>query len=97
MFTYNFSDRLKHKFSKIAKKDKVLALNLKKKVKEVISDNLISIDRYKNLKSPLNEYKRIHLTSEFILLFIVDKENKHIIFMDVTHWDNAYKSESRLN
>ncbi len=92
MFEYDFSDRLRHKFSKIAKKDKVLGLNLKKKIKEVISNDLVSIDRYKNLRSPLNEYKRIHLTGEFILLFIVDKENRHITFMDVTHWDNAYKS-----
>ena len=92
MLTYNLSSRLKHKFLKIAKKDKVLALNLKKKIQEVISNDLISIDRYKNLRSPLNEYKRIHLTSEFMLLFIVDKENRHIIFMDVTHWDNAYKN-----
>ena len=93
MFTYDFSDRLKHKLSKIGKKDRILALNIKKKIKEIISHNLNSIDTYKNLKSPMNEYKRIHLTSEYILLFIVDKENKHIVFMDVTHWDNAYRNK----
>jgi len=93
MFSYNLSDRLKHKLFKIAKKDKIFALNFKKKITEVISNNLNTIDRYKNLKSLLNEYKRIHITSEFMLLFIVGKTNKHIVFMDVTHWDNAYKKK----
>ena len=76
--------------SKLAKKDKVLALIFKKKVQEVISQDTKTIDLYKNLRSPQNEFKRIHLTDNFILLFTVDKSRQHIVFVDILHWDNAY-------
>lgn len=91
MFTYSFSYKLRRKLSKLAKKDKVLALILQKKKDEVISHNLESIDTYKNLKSPQNEFKRIHLTGNQILLFKVEKKEKHIVFVDILHHDKVYK------
>lgn len=90
MFTYNLSEKLQKKISKVAKKDKILALIFRKKIHEVISHSLKTIDTYKNLKSPQNEYKRIHLTGSYIVLFYGDKPNKHIIFIDIIHWDSAY-------
>ena len=63
----------------------------KKKLQEVINHNTMTIDTYKNLRSPQNEFKRIHLTDNFILLFTVDKPRQHIVFIDILHWDNAYE------
>ncbi len=88
MFSYDISDILRKKLKKIAKKDKFLALNFYKKVQEVITRNSKSIKMYKNLKSPMNEYKRIHLTDNYILLFLV--KNNHIVFIDIKHWDHVY-------
>jgi len=90
MFSYNLSPRLRKKVSKLAKKDKVLALVFRKKLQEVISHNEKSIDTYKNLKSPQNEFKRIHLTGSHVLVFSVNKQKNHIIFVDIIYWDNAY-------
>jgi mRNA-degrading endonuclease RelE of RelBE toxin-antitoxin system len=90
MFTYNLTDKLIKKVSKLAHKDRVLAIIFKKKIQEVISHNLMTIDTYKNLRSPLHEFKRIHLTKSHILLFEVEKETNHIIFVDILHWDDAY-------
>ena len=59
MFKFEIEDYLKKKLKKLAKKDKVLAKNFKKKLIEIINQNEISIDTYKNLKSPMNEFKRI--------------------------------------
>lgn len=89
MFSYDITDILRKKLEKIGKKDKILALNFYKKIKEIISRNEKSIHMYKNLKSPMNEYKRIHLTDNYILLFKVEK--KKIIFVDIKHWDDVYK------
>lgn len=86
MFTYNISDVLKKKLKKIAHKDKVLAENFYKKVQEIIHRE--SLDCYKNLRSPLNTYKRIHLTDNYILLFAVSE--KHIVFIDIRHWDDVF-------
>ncbi|MFT4312250.1 MAG: hypothetical protein ACMXYF_03400 [Candidatus Woesearchaeota archaeon] len=90
MFSYNLSEKLEKKIRKVAKKDKILALIFRKKIQEVISHSTKTIDTYKNLKSPQNNYKRIHLTGSYVLLFFVDKPNKHVIFVDIVHWDFAY-------
>jgi len=90
MFSYDLSDKLRKRVDKLAKKDKVLALIFKKKLQEAVSHDTKTIDSYKNLRSPQNEFKRIHLTDNFILLFRVDKEKKHIVFIDILHWDKAY-------
>jgi mRNA-degrading endonuclease RelE of RelBE toxin-antitoxin system len=74
----------------LAKKDSVLALIFKKKIQEVTSQDIRTIDLYKNLRSSQNQFKRIHLTDNLILLFTVDKNRKHIVFVDILHWDKAY-------
>ena len=88
MFTYDLSDILRKKLAKLGRKDKVLAEIFYKKVKEVINRDEKSINAYKTLKSPMNAYKRIHLTDNYILLFAV--EGKHIVFVDIRHWDDVY-------
>ena len=88
MFSYNVSDELKKKLKKIAKKDKILARNFYRKLQEIINRDEKTINSYKNLKSPMNEYKRIHLTGNYILLFEVIKN--HILFIDIKHRDEVY-------
>ncbi len=88
MFSYDFSDVLRKKLEKIGKKDNVLAGNFYKKVQEIIHRDKNTINAYKNLKSPMNEFKRIHLTDNYILLFAV--EDDHIVFVDIRHWDDVF-------
>jgi mRNA-degrading endonuclease RelE of RelBE toxin-antitoxin system len=91
MFKYSLEKDLKKKLNKLTKKDKILALTFKKKLFEVINQTSITISTYKNLRSPLHTCKRIHLTDNFILLFKVDIKNNLILFVDIMHWDKAYK------
>lgn len=88
MYDYDITDKLRKKLKKIGKKDKALARNFYKKVHEIISRDEKGLNSYKNLKSPLNEYKRIHLTDNYILLFAVEKER--IVFIDILHWDKLF-------
>jgi len=85
MFEYDISDKLIKKLKKLSKKDKALVLNFYKKLKEIISHNRDTIVVYKNLKSPMQYLKRIHLTDNYILSFIVDLEQNHVVFMDILH------------
>lgn len=94
MFDYDLSDLLTRKLKKLSKKDKVLTIIFRKKLREVISNNKLTIDRYKNLKKPLQDFKRIHLTDNFILLFQVSKKDNHIMFTYIKHWDRAYKNQN---
>lgn len=91
MFSFDLTDKLRRRVRKLAKKDRVLAINFKRKIEEVVSHNRTTIDTYKTLKSPMNRFKRIHLTDNFVLLFTVDKKEKHILFVDILHWDKAYR------
>jgi len=90
MFTFDISDVLRKKLVKIGKRDKVLAEIFNKKITEVINRDENTINAYKNLKAPQNEFKRIHLTSNYVLLFKVDMRNNNIVFVDILHWDYAY-------
>ncbi|MFP4656115.1 MAG: type II toxin-antitoxin system RelE family toxin [Candidatus Woesearchaeota archaeon] len=92
MFSYDLSDKLRRKTKKLGKKDRILAENMKNKIKEIVSHNKNTIDTYKNLKSSMDEYKRIHLTDNYILLFVVNKEENHTLFMDIAHWDKVYRA-----
>jgi len=89
MFTYDITDVLRKKLKKLGKKDRVLAQTFYRKLQEVIKRDEKTINSYKNLKSPMNDFKRIHLTDNYILLFKV--EIKHIVFVDIKHWDYVYK------
>ena len=90
MFSYDLSPDLIKKAKTMKKKDKILARILLRKIKEITSRDNKTIDSYKNLKSPMQMFKRVHLTDNYILLFRVFKKENHIRFEDVLHWDNAY-------
>jgi len=90
-FDFDLSDDLKVIVRKLQNKDKVRLIILNKKIKEIINNNLDSIDRYKNLKYGLNEYKRAHIDKSFVLFFKVDKNKNHILFNKLKHHDEAYE------
>lgn len=90
MLEFEISDKLDKKLRIIQKKDKVLFSIYRKKMEEIVSHNYETIKTYKNLKSPMNDLKRIHLTSNYILLFKFIAEENCVIFIDILHWNKAY-------
>ena len=72
--------------SKLSKKDKSQYEQILKKVDEVINSK--EIDHYKNLRSPLQKYKRVHI-GHFVLLFGI--KGDIILFRYYDHHDNIYK------
>ena len=90
MLKFGFTKSLERKIRKLKTKDKILVQNFKRKFEEIINEDEFSIQRYKNLKSPQNEFKRIHLTDNFILLFKSLKNEKFVLFIDIIHRDRAY-------
>ena len=90
MFSFALSDELKIKVKKLLKKDKKKAEIIYKKIKEIIRNDIKSIDKYKNLRYGLKVLKRVHIDKHFVLTFRVDKENQFILFEDFDHHDNVY-------
>lgn len=84
--TYEIHPDLDKILSKLAKRDKTQFEAILKKIEEVI--HCENIDHYKNLRSPLNRYKRVHVYSSFVMIFRI--ENDVIIFRYYDHHDNIY-------
>lgn len=90
MFNYEFSEELKVIIKHLNKKDRTKSLIMAKKVEEIVNNDIKSIERYKNLRSPLHHLKRVHIDKHFVLTFQVDKEKNFILFVDFDHHDNIY-------
>lgn len=72
---------------KITKKDPKKVEIIMKKVDEIVKDP----HRYKNLRSPLQDWKRVHIDKHFVLCFTIDEEDKVVTLVDYDHHDNIYK------
>ena len=90
LFNFDLTDELKLKIRKLLKKDKQKVEIINKKIKEIINNDLENIDRYKNLKHELKQYKRVHIDKHFVLTFKVIKKNNFILFLNFDHHDNIY-------
>ena len=87
MYTLKIKPGLEKTLKKLAKKNRVQVEIILNKVEEI----LINSHRYKNLRTPLNDWKRVHVDKHFVLLFSVDEESKSVTLEDYDHHDNIYK------
>jgi YafQ family addiction module toxin component len=85
---YEFSKTFIKKVKKL-KKDKDRYKKLNKKIQQIILLNEDEINHFKNLKAPLQKYKRVHFNSHFVIIFQL--KNKKIIFKDFNHHDKIYE------
>ena len=87
MYSLDIQPSLKKKLIKLAKKNPKQAEIIAWKTEEIIKNP----HRYKNLRTPLQKWKRIHVDVHFVLTFSIDEERKVVILEDYDHHDNIYK------
>jgi len=87
MRKFRVENKLERILLKLSKKDKLLYEQIRKKMNEVI--NISDVEHYKNLKKPMQEFKRVHV-GHFVLVFRYDKQNDLISFEDFDHHDKVY-------
>ncbi|MBI5393488.1 hypothetical protein HZA96_06485 [Candidatus Woesearchaeota archaeon] len=78
---------LDKKFGKIFKKNRKQYEIIMKKANEIIENPR----HYKNLRFPLQHWKRVHIDSSFVLAFSVDEINKIVTLEDFNHHDDIYR------
>ena len=89
MREFSIETNLKKKIAKISKKDKVKYEALMNKMNDILTCE--DVNHYKNLKKPLEDFKRVHIKGSFVLLFkYIQSENK-VIFYDLEHHDSVYR------
>lgn len=72
---------------KLAKKDKISSVYISKKIKEIQEDPY----HFKPLKSPLQNYRRVHI-GNFVLIYSINENTKTVIVERYKHHDEAYKN-----
>lgn len=89
MYKFAIEEKLHQILKKLFKKDKKRYEIIWKKIIKVINSS--DIEHYKNLKFPMNKFKRVHIDKSFVLIFKYDKTNDEIKFYDLDHHDKIYK------
>ena len=73
-------------FHRLVKKNPKQLEIIVRKTDEIVKDP----HRYKNLRSPLNHLKRVHIDRHFVLVFSID-DNKNIVMIEeYDHHDKIY-------
>jgi len=89
MRKYYVEEKLRKKLSIVFKKDPKRYNILMKKIEEILTAE--NIDHYKNLRRPLQNFKRVHIDAHFVLVFKYEQNEDVIYFCDFDHHDNIYK------
>ena len=85
-YSFDISPELDKILGKLAKKNRFQYEQILNKIEEVIKNP----QHYKNLRVPLQHWKRVHIDSHFVLTFSVDEEHKKVTFKDFQHHDSMY-------
>ncbi len=86
MYNVDTSPHLDKILLKLGKKDPRQVEIIYKKVEEIVKNP----HRYKNLRAPLNKWKRVHIIKHFVLTFSIDEDSKTVILEDYDHHDKIY-------
>ena len=85
---YEIKPNLQAILEKLRKRDKAAYDQIVKKIEEIINSDP---DHYKNLQYNMKYFKRVHIKSSFVLIFMYNKEKQLILFFDYDPHDNIYK------
>ncbi|MEK6834895.1 MAG: addiction module toxin RelE [Nanoarchaeota archaeon] len=92
MYDYGLRKEVEDIFFKLAKKNSKQLEIIYKRIDEIRQNP----QHYKNLRSPLQDYKRVHIDKSFVLIFSVDENAKNVIIEYYDHHDNVYKWRPKL-
>ncbi len=88
MYKLAIKESLDKKFKKLQKKDKELLRLIDRKVQHILEDPY----RFKPLRKPLQNKRRVHVGGPFVLVYEVNEKEKIVTLFDFDHHDNIYKT-----
>jgi len=86
MYRLAIKESLDRKFKKLQKKDKDLLRLIHNKVQDILIDPY----RFKPLRKPLQNKRRVHVGGSFVLIYEIDEKQKIVTLFDFDHHDNIY-------
>ncbi len=88
MYKLAVKEGLDKKFKKLLKKDKGMLQMIYKKVGDILENPF----RFKPLKKPLQNKRRVHVGGAFVLVYEIDEKEGIVTLLEFDHHDNIYKS-----
>jgi mRNA interferase RelE/StbE len=86
MYGLAIKESLDKKFKKLQRKDKELLRIIDKKVQDILVDPY----RFKPLRKPLQNKRRVHIAGSFVLIYEVNERDKLVTLLEFDHHDNIY-------
>jgi len=88
MYKLAVKESLDKKFKKLQKRDKEIFRLIDRKVQDILEDPY----RFKPLRKPLQNKRRVHIGGSYVLVYEVNEKEKIVILLDFDHHDNIYKT-----
>lgn len=89
IYTLYYRPNIDKIFRNLAKKNPKKLEIISKKLEKIVQNP----HRYKNLRYPLNNWKRVHIDRHFVLTFSIDEDTKTVILEDYEHHEKIYKRQ----
>ncbi|MBI4823957.1 MAG: type II toxin-antitoxin system RelE/ParE family toxin [Nitrospirae bacterium] len=87
MYRLAIKERLDKKFKQLQKKDKEILRLIDRKVQDILVDPC----RFKPLRKPLQNKRRVHVGGSFVLVYEVNEKENLVTLLDFDHHDNVYE------
>jgi YafQ family addiction module toxin component len=87
MYLISVKAHVEKAFERLAKKNPKQLEILRKKLAEVVENPY----RYKPLKSPLQNKRRVHVDKSFVFVYSIDESSKTIVVEEYDHHDKIYR------
>jgi len=88
MYRLAIKEKLDKKFKKLQKKDNEMLRLIERKLEEVLENPY----RFKPLRKPLQNKRRVHIGGAFVLVYEVNEEEKIVTLMEFDHHDDVYRA-----
>ena len=88
MYKLAVKESLDKKFKRLQKKNKEMLRLIDRKVQDILEDPY----RFKPLRKPLQNKRRVHVGRSFVLIYEINEKEKIVTLFDFDHHDNIYKA-----
>ncbi|MBU4443598.1 type II toxin-antitoxin system mRNA interferase toxin, RelE/StbE family [bacterium] len=88
MYKLAIKENLDRKFKKLKKKDREMLVLIDRKVQKILDNPY----RFKPLRKPLQNKRRVHIGGSFVLIYEVNEDEKIVTLLDFDHHDDIYKT-----
>lgn len=88
MYKLAVKESLDKKFKRLQKKDKEMLRLINRKVQDILEDPY----RFKPLRKPLQNKRRVHVGGSFVLIYEINEKEKIVMLFDFDQHDNIYKA-----